>query len=173
MLLDGDEWRRTFDTYERDAWRFETQPTYTMPGEAKSVARFLRREPKPADHDARWHKRVRGYVTSRRTIGRVQVVRRPLTDYQRYQFAWGILGNVAAGEGIRILDVTHEDYGLPLSGTDWWMFDEERVVHLNYRPDGTQINREMFAGDTSPYLEWKRISLARSVPFSEYVKEIE
>jgi hypothetical protein len=96
-----------------------------------------------------------------------------LTDYQRYQFAWGIPGNVAAGEGIRVLDVTHEDYGLPLSGTDWWMFDEERVVHLNYRPDGTQISREMFTGDTSPYLEWKRISLAYSVPFSEYVKEVE
>lgn len=46
--------------------------------------------------------------------------------------------------------MSREDYGLPLSGADWWMFDEERVVHLNYRPDGTQISRELFAGDISP-----------------------
>ncbi|MCX5246279.1 hypothetical protein OG895_13700 [Streptomyces sp. NBC_00201] len=171
MLLDGDEWRRTFDAYERDAWRFETQPTYTMPREAENVARFLRGEPKPDQHNARWHERVRGYVASGRTIGRVRVVRQPLTDYQRYQFAWGIPANIAAGEDIRILDVTREDYELPLSETDWWMFDEMRIVQLNYRPDGTQINREIFTGDTAPYLEWKRIAIAHSAPFSEYVRE--
>ena len=173
MLLDGDEWRRTFDTYQRDAWRFEAQPTYTMPREAENVARFLRGEPKPTDHNARWHGRVHGYVASGRSIGRVRVVRRPLTEYQRYQFAWGIPGNVAAGEDIRILDVTEEDYGLPLSGADWWLFDEERIVRLNFRPDGTQISREMFTGDPSPYLEWRQISLAHSIPFSEYVKDFE
>lgn len=31
VLLDGDEWRRAFDAYEREAWRFEAQPTYAMP----------------------------------------------------------------------------------------------------------------------------------------------
>ncbi|NEB04783.1 DUF6879 family protein [Streptomyces sp. SID13726] len=171
MLLDGDEWRRTFDAYTRDAWRFEAQPTYTMPQEADNVARFLRGETKPADHNARWHERVHGYVASGRAIGRVRVVRKPLTDYQRYQFAWGIPGNITAGEEIRILDVTQQDYGLPLSGTDWWMFDEAQVVHLNFRPDGTQISRETVSGDISPYLEWKRIALTHSVPFSKYVKE--
>ncbi|MHB9861450.1 DUF6879 family protein [Streptomyces sp. YIM S03343] len=171
MLLDGDEWRTTFDAYERTAWRFEAQPTYTMHKEAENVARFLRGEPKPVDHNSRWHDRVRGFVASGRAIGRVRIVRQPLTDYQRYQFAWGIPGNINAGEDIRILDVTQNDYELPLSGTDWWMFDESRIVHLNFRPDGTQINRELFTGDITPYLEWRRIALAHSVPFSEYVKE--
>ncbi|GAA3125260.1 hypothetical protein GCM10010521_09980 [Streptomyces rameus] len=173
MLLDGDEWRRTFDAYAREAWRFEAQPAYTMPKETENVASFLRGEPKPVDHNARWHKRVRGFVTSGRTIGRVRIVRQPLTDYQRYQFTWGIPGNIEAGEDIRILDVTKNDFGLPLSGTDWWMFDESRIVHLNYRPDGTQINRELLTGDIAPYLEWKRIALTHSVPFAEYVKESE
>jgi len=170
--LDGDEWRRTFDAYERDAWRFEAQPVYSMPREAENVARFLRGDSKPADHNSRWHERVREYVATGRTIGRVRVVRQPLTDYQRYQFAWGIPGNIAAGEDIRVLDVSEDDYGLPLSGTDWWMFDESRIVHLNFRVDGAQINRELFAGDASPYLEWKRIALAHSVPFAEYVKNL-
>ncbi|MGW1147053.1 DUF6879 family protein [Streptomyces sp. LE64] len=173
MLLDGEEWRRFFDAFGREAWRFEAQPAYTMPKEQENVARFLRGEGKPEDHNARWHERVRGYVGSGKRIGRVRIVRRPLTDYQRYQFAWGIPGNVAAGEDIRVLDVTREDYGLPLSGRDWWMFDEVRIAHLNFRPDGTQINREEYEGDPAPYQEWKRIALENSVPFGEYVKALD
>ncbi|MGW1222219.1 DUF6879 family protein [Streptomyces californicus] len=170
MLLDGEDWRRFFDAFEREAWRFEAQPTYTMPKEQENLARFLRGESKPDDHNARWHERVRGYVESSKHIGRVRIVRQPLTDYQRYQFAWGIPGNIAAGEDIRVLDLTQEDYGLPLSGRDWWMFDEIRIAHLNFRADGTQINREAYRGDPAPYREWKRIALEHAVPFEEYVK---
>ncbi|WP_406507077.1 DUF6879 family protein [Streptomyces sp. NBC_00212] len=173
MLLDGEDWRRFFDAFEREAWRFEAQPTYTMPKEQENVARFLRGEAKPPDHNVRWHSRVRTYVGSGRRIGRVRVVRQPLTDYQRYQFAWGIPGNIRAGEDIRVLDVTRADYGLPLSGQDWWMFDEADVVHLNFRPDGTQINREVFEGDPTPYREWKGIALEHAVPFEEYVKGLD
>ncbi|MDX3382957.1 hypothetical protein PV682_15980 [Streptomyces niveiscabiei] len=173
MLLDGEEWQSFFDSYERSVWRFEAQPTYTMPNETESFARFLRGEPKPDGHNEKWHERVRGFIDSGRTIGRVRVVRQPLTDYQRYQFSWGIPGNIRAGEDIRVLDVTRNDYGLPLSGTDWWMFDETRIVHLNYRPDGTRINRELFEGDVTPYLEWRRIALENAVPFAEYVKDLE
>ncbi|MFF5584757.1 DUF6879 family protein [Streptomyces hygroscopicus] len=173
MLLDGDGWREYFDAFEREAWRFEAQPTYTMPKEQENVARFLTGEAKPADHNARWHERVKRYIDSGRSIGRVRVVRQPLTDYQRYQFAWGIPGNIKAGEDIRVLDVTHDDYGLPLTGQDWWMFDRTRIACLNFRPDGTQINREAYEGDPAPYREWQRLALAHAVPFEEYVKGLD
>ncbi|MBB1245759.1 hypothetical protein GL263_19670 [Streptomyces durbertensis] len=173
MLLDGERWREFFDSFEREAWRFEAQPTYTMPREQGSVARFLRGEGKPADHNARWHERVRRYVGSGRNVGRVRIVRRPLTDYQRYQFAWGIPGNIRAGEDIRVLDVTEDDHGLPLNGRDWWMFDETRLVHLNFRPDGAQINRETYSGDLAPYRTWKQVALQHAVPFEEYVKGLD
>ncbi|MFJ6697153.1 DUF6879 family protein [Streptomyces sp. NPDC091272] len=171
MRLDGDAWRAVFDSFQREAWRFEAQPTYTMPSEAENVARFLRGEPKPADHNARWHERVRNYTASGRRVGRVRVVTQPLTDYQRYQFAWGIPGNIAAGEDIRILDVTDEDRGLPLGGVDWWLFDEERLVQLRFRADGTQIDRRCHEGELAPYREWKRVALASSIPFQQYLRE--
>ncbi|MGE7389841.1 DUF6879 family protein [Streptomyces sp. NPDC004126] len=173
MLLDGDGWRAFFDAFEREAWRFEAQPTYTMPKEQENVARFLRGEAKPANHNASWHERVRSYVDSGRSIARVRIVRQPLTDYQSYQFAWGIPGNINAGEDIRVLDVTRDDYGLPLTGQDWWMFDENRIAHLNFRADGTQINREVHEGDPAPYREWKRVALEYAVPFKEYVKGLD
>ncbi|MEV7284142.1 DUF6879 family protein [Streptomyces sp. NPDC093252] len=173
MLLDGDDWRRFFDAFEQEAWRFEAQPTYTMPREQENVARFLRGDEKPVGHNARWHDRVRGYVGSGKRIGRVRIVRRPLTDYQRYQFAWGIPGNLAAGEDIRILDVTRDDFGLPLSGRDWWLFDNSRIAHLDFRPDGTQINRSAHTGDPEPYREWKRVALEHALPFEEYVRGLD
>ncbi|MFE4667721.1 DUF6879 family protein [Streptomyces sp. NPDC056716] len=170
MLLDGDDWRRFFDAFECEPWRFEAQPTYTMPKEEENVARFLRGEDKPTGHNARWHERVRGHIESGRRIGRVRIVRQPLTDYQRYQCAWGIPGNIAAGEDICILDVTRNDFGLPLSGRDWWMFDDSRIAHLSFRPDGTQINREAYEGDPGPHRDWKRVALEHAVPFEECVK---
>ncbi|MGV9265387.1 DUF6879 family protein [Kitasatospora sp. NPDC003701] len=169
MFLDGDQWRLHFDGYRRDAFRLEAQPAYTMPREAENLARFLRGEPKPESHNAAWHQRVKGFVSSGRTIGRVRVVRRPLTDYQRYQFAWGIPGNIAAGEDIRILDATEDNFGIP--DQDWWMFDETSVVHLNFRPDGTQINRELVNERADECQELKRLAIERSVPFFEYLHD--
>ncbi|MFF7593305.1 DUF6879 family protein [Kitasatospora purpeofusca] len=167
MFPDGDQWRKHFDGYRRSAFRLEAQPVYTMPREAENVARFLRGEPKPAEHNAAWHARVRGFVSSGRTIGRVRVVRQPLTDYQRYQFAWGIPGNIAAGEDIRILDATEQDFGIPLH--DWWMFDESSVVRLNFRADSTQINRELADDQVEECQELRRTALAPAVPFADYL----
>ncbi|WKK22238.1 hypothetical protein QZH56_26060 [Streptomyces olivoreticuli] len=167
MLLDGDVWAAYFRDFRRSAWRLEVQPTYTMPAEAGSLARFLRGEPKPDDHNTKWHVTVQAASDAGKTFGRVRVVRQPLTDYQRYQFAWGIPGNIEAGEDIRVLDLTDRDPGLP--DQDFWLFDETTVVHLNYRPDGTQINRELIESpDLGKYLGWRNVALENAVPFGEY-----
>ena len=56
--------------------------------------------------------------------------------------SWGYDYNVKAGEDIRILDVT--DWPCPeLPDHDFWLFDDSTVVKLLYRPDGTQIGREL------------------------------
>ncbi|MFC1433260.1 DUF6879 family protein [Streptacidiphilus sp. N1-3] len=167
MLLDGERWSAYFRDYKRSAWRLEVQPTYTMPAEAESVARFLRGEPKPGAHNAAWHVTVGQAVAEGKTFGRVRVIREPLTDYIRYQSAWGIPGNIEAGEDIRVLDLTRRTLDLPEQ--DFWMFDESVVVHLNYRPDGTQINRELIESpDLSKYLRWRDLALAESIPFAEW-----
>jgi hypothetical protein len=50
-------------------------------------------------------------------VKRVRIVRQPPTEYVC------VPGNIQAGEDTRVPDITQDDYGLPLSGTDWWMFD--------------------------------------------------
>lgn len=138
-----------------------------MPGEQADFQQFLAGERLPENHNEAWHKRVQSMVAAGKSIGRVRTVRQPLTDYQRYQLAFGIPGNVAAGEDIRILDLTNLELDLP--SHDFWMFDDAIVVHLNFRPDGTLINHERIdAPDLEMYYKLRDTALAHAVSLSEW-----
>jgi hypothetical protein len=156
---------------QREAWRLETLPVYRVPQEKEAVRRFLAGEPVTREATQPWFDRIKAYVADGRSVGRVHVVTRPLTDYLLFEFAH-YRHNVEAGEAVRILDVT--DRPNPLEGApDFWMFDRSRVVLMHYEPDGTQISRELYEGDPTPFLEFQRIALAESVPFEEFVKVLD
>ncbi|WP_405617285.1 DUF6879 family protein [Streptomyces sp. NBC_01508] len=168
ILLDGDKWQAYFRDFKRSAFRLEVHQTYTMPAEAETVRAFLAGDPMPDGFNAPWHDLIRGHATAGRTMTRAKVVRRPLTDYSLYLFEWCVPENVAAGESYQIVDLTNRpNPGLPEQ--DFWLFDESSVVHLNYRPDGTQINRELIQEpDIGKYLAWRDIALESAVPFGAY-----
>ena len=170
MLLDGDEWNACFDTMQREAWRLETLPVYTMSQEAEKLARFLDGEKSPDNYESGWMEEVRQWRSEGKRVGRVHIVTRPLSDYLRFEFEYYYRHHVKAGEEIRILDVTDRANPLP-DVQDFWMFDRAKVVLMNYREDGTQINRELRSGDPAPFMEYQRIAVTESVPFLEYVKE--
>nr|WP_246025114.1 DUF6879 family protein [Saccharopolyspora antimicrobica] len=138
-----------------------------MPNEQENLSRWRAGEPKPEGHNSAWHDRVRGYLADGKTLGRVRVVRQPLTQYQRYQLTWGIPGNIEAGEDIRILDLTNLDLDLP--SHDFWLFDDEIVVDLNFNPDGTLINLDQRENpDLLMYRKWRDTALTHAVSFSEF-----
>ncbi|MFF7467975.1 DUF6879 family protein [Streptomyces sp. NPDC008092] len=170
MLLDGDEWNACFDTMQREAWRLETLPVYTMSQEAEKLARFLDGEKSPDNYASGWMDEVRQWRSEGKSVGRVHIVTRPLSDYLRFEFEYYYRHHVKAGEEIRILDVTDRANPLP-AAQDFWMFDRTKVVLMNYREDGTQINRELHSDDPAPFIEYQRIAITESVPFLEYVKE--
>ncbi|MFF9643829.1 DUF6879 family protein [Kitasatospora aureofaciens] len=167
MFLDGEEWQNYFRTFDRSAFRLEVHQVYTMPGEAESLRDFLAGKPVPDGFNSEWHEQIRDHRANGRTMTRAKIVRLPLTDYSRYLFDWCIPGNVGAGEDYRIVDLTSRTLDLPEQ--DFWMFDDATVVHLNYRPDGTQINRELISNpDLSKYHYWRDLALAESVAFTEW-----
>lgn len=169
MLLDGLEWQEFLHTFEREAFRLETLPVYRMPQEEETLRRFLAGEPLRTADKKGWLDRVSGHVAAGRTVSRVHVLTRPLSDYLRYEFEHYRI-NITAGEDIRILDVTGStNPGLPEQ--DFWMFDESRVVLMNYDADGNQINRELISGDPEPYVRWKHLAMKESVPFLDYVND--
>lgn len=172
MLLDGDAWAERFRSFAREAWRLETLPAYRVPQEEDEIRSFLageRIDPRTyADEYTDDLKRLRAQGKSK---GRVHVVTRPLSDYLRFEFMY-YLPHARAGEDIRIMDVTDREN--PLAGApDFWMFDRSEVVLMNYESDGTQIDREVFEGDVSVFLEYQEIAISGSVPFEEYVKGLD
>ncbi|KAB2347504.1 DUF6879 family protein [Actinomadura rudentiformis] len=168
MLLGNDIWQDFFDDFKRSVWRLELHPVYTMPQEEEKLERFRSGERLPDGYWSPWMSRVKAYIESGRTIGRVHVVRQPLSEYLRFEFEWYYRHHVKAGEDIRILDLTGKpNPGLP--DHDFWLFDEARVVKMLYRPDGTQIRRELLESpDIESYKRYRDIALDGAVPFMEY-----
>ncbi|RZS41095.1 hypothetical protein EV193_103413 [Herbihabitans rhizosphaerae] len=167
MRLAGEGWEAFFQTFEREAFRLETLPVYRVEGEREEFEAFLAtgRQDVPADDS--WLEDIRHYRATDRWIGRVHVITRPLTDYLRFEFDF-YQHSARAGEEVRILDLTEQpNPGLPVQ--DFWMFDESKIVRMDYAEDGTQLGRELLEDiDPAPYVEWKRIALERSEPFLEY-----
>lgn len=158
-----------FDDFEHSAWRFEAQPVYTMPNEAENFRLF--REGKLEKHfpNRPWHQLVQAKTESGKSIGRVRVVRRPLNEYVKYQFFYGIPNNISVGEDIRILDLT--DIELDLPDQDFWFFDDRTVLLLHFRPDGRFIEQEILEDpDLDQYRRWQKIALEHAVPFEDYVR---
>lgn len=170
MLLAGDAWRAFFDSFEHEAFRLETRSAYAMPDEDEEFQEFLATGELHIAQDDAWLTRVRNYRATGRRIGRVHVLTRPLSDYLRYEFA-AYAYNVEAGEDIRILDLTgRQNPGLP--DQDFWMFDDTKVVDMRYRPDGTQVGRDLLEGpDLDQYRHWRDLAVSLSVPFTEYAAD--
>lgn len=168
MRLEGEAWSRYFRDFASSAFRLELHPVYTMPGEAEEMQRFLAGEKPPSDYHYGWLDTMAEARRLGKTVRRVRVVRRPLTDYIRYEFEWGFVYNVEAGEDIRILDLT-EWSGPDLPDHDFWLFDERTAVKMLYRPDGTQIGRELVEDpDLVSYLHYRDTTWQAAVPFRDY-----
>jgi hypothetical protein len=150
--LEGEAWSRYFRDFRSSAFRLELHPVYTMPGEADELRRFLAGEKPPPGYHYGWLDTMAAARAVGKTVRRVRIVRQPLTDYIRYEFAWGFIYNVAAGEDIRVLDLTgRPDPGLP--DHDFWLFDEQALVRMLYRPDVSIHGcRELASGDGG---EWR------------------
>ncbi|MFI1863391.1 DUF6879 family protein [Streptomyces jumonjinensis] len=167
MHLGRDQWATLFDSFEREAFRLETLPVYSVEGEKEEFEEFLATGKLDLPEDDPWLLKVQAFHNSGRRIRRVHIVTRPLSDYLRYEFA-AYRYNVAAGEDVRILDLTDRDNpGLP--DQDFWMFDESRIVSMNYRADGSQISRDLLENpDLRQYRQWRDLALSLATPFSEY-----
>ena len=168
MRLEGEAWSQYFRDFASSAFRLETRQDYVMPGEEDDLAAFERGELPPPGYHYGWLDTVEQAVKAGKTFRRVRVVTRPLSFYTKWEFVWGYDWNTKAGEDIRILDVT-DGVGPELPDHDFWLFDDATVVKLLYRPDGTQIGRELVEHpDLSQYLAWRDAAWGRAVPYTDY-----
>jgi hypothetical protein len=160
-----------FRGFESEAWRLETLPQYLVPQEAAEIEAFRAgKRIDPHAYTSSYTEDLKRLRKEGKRKGRVHILTQPLSEYLSFEFSRYYAPHTLAGEDIRILDVTGREN--PLQGVqDFWIFDRSTVVLMHYEEDGTQISRELYEGDPSPYVECQRIAEAESIPFLEYVKE--
>jgi hypothetical protein len=164
---------RLFATFRHSAFRLETLPAYLIEGEAESLALWRAGQPEPAwRKDREWLVLVRQNIAAGKTMQRVRTVRRPLSEYVRFELDWGYPANVAAGEDIRVWELGLGDE-LPFipdpdRGYDFWCFDGLTVARLEYDGAGRFIGVVDASDQASRFVDCQDYAIRRALPFSSY-----
>lgn len=155
--------------FEREAFRLETLDHYNIPQAADDFRIFLEGGEQPESfRNSPWVTTVRNATESGKRMYRVHVLSRPLTDYLRYELAWGYHRNAAAGEEFFILDTTGQDD--PVAGVpDFWMFDEKTVSVMRYDESGAFMRSDVLPADrTAEYVAYRDTALAHAQRLSQW-----
>ncbi len=161
-----------FRDFKREAFRLETLDHYDIPQAADDFRTFLQGgQQSEAFRNSPWVTTVRNAAGSGRRMYRVHVLSRPLTDYLRYELAWGYHRNSAAGEEFFILDTTEQED--PVAGVpDFWMFDEETVSVMRYDDSSAFVGSDVLPADRAvEFVAYRDTALAHARPFAEWWEE--
>lgn len=158
------------------AWRVEALQHYTVPGDEERQRAFHAGEalPPPGPGKREDLALISRLTGEGRTVGRIHVVDRPLSDYVRYELAV-YAENVAAGEEVRIADRSlYPELGEITK--DFTIFDAEagldaEVILFDYDDAGLVQGYRITdrAGSIEYCRELLELAYAYSVPLAEFV----
>lgn len=149
--LSPEEWAAQFHRVERTMLHLELRSFYAAGDEhcrawlAGDDAPLDRRWPEYGD----WLAMIRGHVARGVEVARARVVNDPPSDYQRWE-SWCAPLNAAAGETVWLLDRrTAGSIGVDPGpgGLDWWLFDDERVMLMDYDDGSGEMTRAWVSTD--------------------------
>ena len=156
--------------FNRHAGRVELLDAYDVGSDGGDVARYLRGEPAPdPERKGAWLARLRAERVAGKLRQVVHVVRAPLSPYLRYEFEWGYLPNVAAGQDVRILDLAERPQPSLDIDRDFWLLDGELAVRMHYDQDGRFVGAEVMPPSELPRYQaaWEAV-LEAAEPFTSY-----
>ena len=162
-----------FRLFRASAWRLEALPAYGTPESDPAFAAYLRlgHLPPLAERPAKqaWMAAVREATAAGKRLGRVHVLRRPLTPYLAYELAT-YPENVDAGEDVRIADAG-EHPELAGLDRDFWLLDDQLALLMDYDPEG-HFRALTPTRDPAVLADCRRrrdLAVACSVPLAEYL----
>ena len=144
-----------------------------MASDAGNVARYLAGEPAPSMLvKGPWLERLSRDRAAGIRRYRVHLLRSPLSDYLRYECEWGYRYTSAAGEEVYILDTAEFTEPVDLPAEDFWIFDDEHVVVMDYDDGGRFVGGDLRPPDEIPvYHDRRDFALSLAVPFEQYWAE--
>ena len=159
-------------SFRRSAFRLETLDDYSEGLEDEEYRSWSHGNAAPPIDGHWWYDGiVRAATSGNKRWDRVHMLRRSpaLGDYLRYWFEYGYTRGQQAGECCHILEVP-EGRSLPLPKEDFWLFDDEFGVVLNYDAQGRWRGAELVT--YPPAVEELRrrrdVALALAVPFASW-----
>ncbi len=168
--LDLKEFASLFEHFRQSAFRLETLDHYLVPQEEMLYAQFLRGETPPPSGNEDWCQLVRRNIRAGKVMERVHVVPTPLSQYVKFEIAWGYVHNAAAGEKVYLLNRSDLTEGKAALG-DYWLFDDNTLVLMEYGEDGRFIgvSRESDPTTVARYVEAACVLKSLSMSLGEYL----
>lgn len=153
MLLDELGLDAYTDRFTRSALRYESMDRYDVESDEDGFTRYLKGQPPAEDFGAAWRDWLRSQVAAGRSPERVRILSGTPSEYLLFEFEWGYLGNIAAGESIRILDLTEQTRPREVLDGEFWLMDEARAAAMSYDEDGRFLYAETAEGPlAAPYV---------------------
>ncbi|MGW5970142.1 DUF6879 family protein [Streptomyces sp. NPDC055186] len=172
--LADEEFNRLFTDFKFTAYRLESLQRYDVSYEQNEFARFLSGESRGEFPGiAEWiDGTVAKAVAAGKILSRVHVVELPMSDYVRFECAWAYEHTVEAGEDVRILPVSRQEWPPELPHYDYWLFDSTQLVAMYYEEDGSFSSAEII-DDPQRVVEanyWRDAAQASAVPYREFAR---
>src|SRR5690242_19112801 len=154
----------------RSAFRLELLDTYDSLGERDYFNRYRNGEPVSVLAAGRaWLKQLRADADAGILNQRVHVLRTPLTDYLRFECAWGYAYNAQAGEDIRIIDLAERTLPDGLTDHDFWLIDDEHAIVMYYDDCGQFVGAEPASpAQLRIYQQARATAVAAAQPFASW-----
>jgi hypothetical protein len=154
----------------RSAFRLELLDLYDSVGERDYFTRYLKGEPVATLAQGRgWLKQLRAEADAGIHNQRVHVLRTPLTDYLRFECAWGYAYNSQAGEDILILDLAERTLPAGLTDHDFWLIDNQHAIVMHYSDDGQFVGAEPASSEqVCIYQKAREAAVAAAQPFASW-----
>ncbi|MFC0530417.1 DUF6879 family protein [Phytohabitans kaempferiae] len=156
---------------ERSAFRLETRSEYNAASEAALFHAFFEGHelpPRNPETDP-WLRMTADSVNAGRSWRRVHVIERPLSRYLQFELI-GYLGNLLAGEDVRIASRDGRPGPLHKLNQDFWMLDDDVFV-MHYDQGNRLVDIEP-ATNAATFREQRDLALAHSIPLADYLPTV-
>jgi len=154
-------------SFRRSAWRLEARDHYESAPEHRALAEWRARRPVPPRTDG-WLELVTDHVRAGRSIGRVHVVSRPLSEYVQFELAL-YAQHTAVGEQVAIADRSLDRDHLATLRQDFWIFDETTVALMHYDDAGRFLQATDASDHLEEYLHLQQMALNAAVPLHAWI----
>ncbi|MGP8299708.1 DUF6879 family protein [Streptomyces inhibens] len=171
-VIDKDEFRKLFESFEHSAWHLETRRGYASDREDESYQEFLDTGTVTWDLDSAWCTNMRTQTAAGKHVGRVRIVDNPPTSGQLFLLGYAQC-NAATGEDVRNLWRADADR-LHLPAEDFWIFDSRLVALLNFDDADVLLNVELITepAEVVRYCQVRDAAWHHAIPYETFAAEV-